>query len=234
LAVTFDFSASALIQYGNLKLEPAALPTGVLELFNDGLLTCSIDVGGAVTGGSCPVTYSALGAHTVTVTYVSGEASGTETETVQIKPSTTRTTMALDGPMSCTVVGGPTVLESCSYSAQVTTTDQHGAVPPQGGQTILIHTTPTEEFTPAVFPTNAGPPAELFGAPVLFTLRREHNSEGWRCSISEGPRVDYFFALDWFESFQCGTSMTAAASYEDNGHNDLWTASASEPVAVVF
>lgn len=88
--VTYSYSASATSEPAGTKAtlatsEPVPLPEGVLQLYNDGLLACSKNVGGATTGGECPVTYSTLGEHTVTTVYTSGETAATETSVEHIE-----------------------------------------------------------------------------------------------------------------------------------------------------
>jgi hypothetical protein len=55
LAVTYSFSASAT-EWVDGSERPTSLPAGFLNLYSDGLLACSINVGGSVTGGECPFT----------------------------------------------------------------------------------------------------------------------------------------------------------------------------------
>jgi hypothetical protein len=102
--VTYDFSASATqesaptqqtarAQISDVET-PAPLPFGVLALYSDGKLECAINVGGGITGSACPVTYSALGAHSVTTIYTSGEQSATATEVEQIEPIASHTSVS--------------------------------------------------------------------------------------------------------------------------------------------
>lgn len=86
--VTYAYSASATSETvgAPLAAEPTSLPEGILQLYNDGVLACSINVGGTTSGGECPVTYSKLGEHTVTTVYQSGSTSATETEVEHIEP----------------------------------------------------------------------------------------------------------------------------------------------------
>lgn len=88
LAVTYSYDAGAFDEHGTQPL-----PEGVLTLYSDGTLECSINVGGSVQGGTCPVTYEATGAHTIVVTYSSGATTVTETSVEQIEPFTTSTTI---------------------------------------------------------------------------------------------------------------------------------------------
>jgi hypothetical protein len=92
LAVTYSYSASATETINGTPSPNPNLPTGILNLYSDGLLKCSINVGGSTTGGECPVTYSATGKHTVITTYTSGTLSATETYVEQIEPSATTMT----------------------------------------------------------------------------------------------------------------------------------------------
>lgn len=90
--VTYAYSASATsgAVSAPANSEPTPLPEGVLALYNDGLLACSINVGATTTGGDCPVTYSKLGEHTVTTIYQSGSTSATETSVENIEPFSTK------------------------------------------------------------------------------------------------------------------------------------------------
>lgn len=93
LDVTFQYSASETD--GNL-------PNGVLSLYwgataQSQTLACSINVGGSVAGGTCEVVFSAYGPEVVTVQYVSGTTSATQTDTENIQnpnPVPTTTTLA--------------------------------------------------------------------------------------------------------------------------------------------
>jgi hypothetical protein len=100
--VTYDFSASASQQTFSAAdfaiggEDPAPLPSGVLALYSDGKLECAVNVGSGVEGSECPVEYKALGQHTVTTIYTSGEQSATETETEEITPLATETTLKVN------------------------------------------------------------------------------------------------------------------------------------------
>jgi hypothetical protein len=104
--VTYQYSASA--SEGSSGTPVASLPEGVLNLFSDGLLACSINVGGQVMGGECTVTYAKLGEHGVIVTYTSGTSNGTETYVEHIEPFPTvivekPTTTKASGQVQCLV-----------------------------------------------------------------------------------------------------------------------------------
>lgn len=84
--VTYAYSASATTEpAGGIALaatsEPVPLPEGVLQLYSDGKLACSKNVGGSTAGGECPVEYSSLGEHTIITVYTSSEGKGAATET---------------------------------------------------------------------------------------------------------------------------------------------------------
>lgn len=93
--VTYSYSAAALETHEGQLVANSALPEGVLSLYSDGLLKCSINVGGAIVGGECPMEYEATGQHEVVVTYQSGSLSATETTVEQIAPFTTTTTLTV-------------------------------------------------------------------------------------------------------------------------------------------
>ena len=87
LDVTYSFSASATV---NGQPDPS-LPQGILDLYSDGLLACSLNVGGSVDGGTCSVDYAALGDHQVITEYIpNGVNSVTETysENIEAFPTT--------------------------------------------------------------------------------------------------------------------------------------------------
>lgn len=109
--VTYTYSASASVEGVGLAEDAPSLPEGVLSLYSDGLLACSMDVGGAITGGECTVA-SSIGAQTVVVTYQSGSTSATETYSEVIgSVATTTTDEATSSPGS----GGATVWEVAAH-----------------------------------------------------------------------------------------------------------------------
>jgi len=100
--IAYSYSASASLQTAGAEAPEPNLPEGVLNLYADGLLACSINVGGNVTGGQCP-TRETMGAHTIIVTYTSGQASATETSVETVSPfpvASTTTTLTLT-PAGC-------------------------------------------------------------------------------------------------------------------------------------
>lgn len=110
LDVTYSFSAN---------VSSGTLPDGVLELFNNGSLACSINVGGSTVGGTCPVVYDSElpASETITVTYVSGTASATSTSTITITPYSTTTTQTVS-------------TNAGSITDSISVIDQMGNVPP--------------------------------------------------------------------------------------------------------
>ena len=84
LAVTYAASASATVTTNGVPAPDPSLPSGVLDLFSDGSLECSTNVGGSVSSANCPVTYTAFGSHTVVTEYLSGSLTGSETDTETI------------------------------------------------------------------------------------------------------------------------------------------------------
>jgi hypothetical protein len=122
--VTYAYSASASEQtFSTQSLafgaeEAAPLPSGVLSLFSDGKLECAVNVGSGVEGSECPVSYQALGAHSVTTIYTSGEESATETETEQIEPLPTSTTLSVS---YADLEGGPLPVKEFGHCTPPTT-----------------------------------------------------------------------------------------------------------------
>jgi hypothetical protein len=108
--VTYTYSASAThgAQAGGSAGDAAPLPSGALTLYSDGRLECAVNVGGAVTASRCPVRYSNLGEHRVTVTYTSGEQSTSTTEIENIEPLHTETVLELG---YADLLGGPEALD---------------------------------------------------------------------------------------------------------------------------
>lgn len=97
LAVTYAYDATAIANGVNLGAVDQ-LPAGVLNFYSPtspgqtaGLI-CSLNVGGAITGGSCVVDYAVTGAYQVTTQYVPNAATAvTETDTETIAPYATNT-----------------------------------------------------------------------------------------------------------------------------------------------
>jgi hypothetical protein len=225
LAVTYSYSASAIETAGGSR--PAPLPPGILNLYSDGWLACSINVGGTVTGGSCPVTYSAFGSYTVIVDYVSGEASATETETEQIKPYSTTIALSVQPLGECTT--GAHEADSCNYLAEVKTLDQNGNAPPldpvaQAWLTMLF-------TVPHIIPQGIRPPDN---SPFTITLARVHEEAGWVCSLSyDGQTWELGGTMPGaqYQLEEC-TVASVQVTFEDDSYE--WQPSASSPVTLHF
>lgn len=91
--VTYTYSADATETLNGMSAdldEANQLPSGVLDLFSDGSLACSVNVGGATDGSTCAVDYSAYGTHSIVTEYnLSGIAPVTETDPEDIEPFST-------------------------------------------------------------------------------------------------------------------------------------------------
>jgi hypothetical protein len=248
LRVTYSFSATASEQAGATK-KPVALPKGVIELFDAGNLLCAVNVGGAVTGGNCPATYENFGAHTIVVTYL-GLSNSTETQTEQVNPFPTSTTLALEGPYKCAANHETEPeAESCWWTTSVLTIDEFGHAPAEGSTLIEIEGSGGgSDVDPTVL---GGRSSTAFG-PVTFALVREHSKQGWRCSERLGALTLWFDSIGgrapeqqepqaapaivppqpglWREE-KCGDSMTAHAVFI--GARD-WAASSSNSIPMPF
>lgn len=130
--VTFQYSASASVAttLASVTTEaPApALPEGVLQLVvqdASGSRSCSMNVGGKVTGGECPIVVPAFGRNEVTTTYLSGSTSATETTVDNIEPFSTTTTVTAT-QTECPPTEKEGKLYHCSYTVAVGTVDQNG------------------------------------------------------------------------------------------------------------
>lgn len=207
LAVTYAYSASATETINGVSRVAASLPNGVLDFYSDGLLACSINVGGSVSGGLCPVTYKALGAHTVITTYISGTISATETATEQIKPFTTTTGLVVDTPPECGA--GAEDETHCTYTAEVSSVDQNGNPPKGGGLSIVFKFQP-EISGEVAFPTLGEQPALPVNTPFQFSLRDFHKSGEYICYVAyENGNTQ----VGNPSSLPCGTSVSAEAVF---------------------
>ena len=112
------------------------LPGGILNFYNEGSLTCSMNVGGATTGSTCLVTYADTGSYQVTTQYIpNGATAVTETDDVTIAPYATTVGLTLSGPNSNGVQG-----------ATWTVTDQNGNTPPESATVSIVDTTIDQTF----------------------------------------------------------------------------------------
>jgi hypothetical protein len=233
LAVTYAYSASAIETVGGGS-RPAPLPPGILNLYSDGSLVCSINVGGTATSGSCPVNYSAFGSHTVIVDYVSGEASATETDTEQIEPYSTTTALSVQPLGECTT--GAKELHSCSYLAEVKTLDQNGNAPPFDPPIYEKARLSMLFSVPNIIPQGIEAPDN---SPFAITLARVHEEAGWVCSLSYG---DQTWALGGtmpgaqYQPEECTVASVQVSFKEEQAlfNNYEWLPSESTLVSIHF
>ena len=113
LAVTYSYSADATQTVDDVSTDLAAtasLPAGVLNFYSGGLLACSMNVGGATSGGACEIDYPSVGTYEVTTQYLPDGTAGvteTESETIDPYPSTTTIGPITYDSQSYTSVGPP-------------------------------------------------------------------------------------------------------------------------------
>jgi hypothetical protein len=131
LDVTFTFSASATVG----KSTEGRLPPGTLDLYIDGLLECSDNVGGHVDGGTCEVNPLDPGTYKVITEYNSnGVAPVSATEVDTIPVLSTSTTDSVTEVNEGVVNGDPTY--QFTFTAAVT--DANGnMVTPAGGSIVF-------------------------------------------------------------------------------------------------
>jgi hypothetical protein len=97
LVVTYAFSAAATADTDGVQVA-TPLPVGILNFYSDGVLECAVNVGTAVSGGTCRVGYSAFGTHTVVTEYITGATTTvSQTAVESIQPFATTTTVAVTG-----------------------------------------------------------------------------------------------------------------------------------------
>lgn len=218
LAVSFSYSASATATSGTTTVSlstTGSLPLGVLQLdvqtaqgSGNEALACSMNVGGSVTGGTCPVVFPSSGNWTVTTTYiVSSTNSVSASETVDVLPYSTTTTLITSTTSSRT-----------DYSIGVV--DQNGnSVLPQGNATYTI-TDATTGQTIATVPDDGS-------GDVAFEVVVGDFNGRYESAIAEVGSGAAIAPIDPSDTF------TITASYAptfDNG----WSASSSAPQALVF
>jgi hypothetical protein len=161
LDVTYTYSASATVAGS----PDPSLPAGVLELFSDGLLACSENVGAQTSAGTCAVTYSSFGAHTVNTVYDSGTNSattGNESEIIEppsVAPSTVNGTWPTDTPTISVSMSGST--------AQVTLTDSNF----DGATSVQLEDQFDDTCAATVSGTTASCSMTTTGTPTAFTIR---------------------------------------------------------------
>lgn len=149
LAVTYSYSADATQVSGAQTIDLAStgqLPAGVLNLYSaqtpggPEALYCSMNVGDATDGGSCPITYSQTGTYAVTTEYIPTAASAvTETDQETISPFGTVTTLSV-APVDCAGQRPPNLepnagMQETCYSMVAAADDQNGT-PLAGSATV--------------------------------------------------------------------------------------------------
>jgi hypothetical protein len=101
LDVTYSYSADATSTVNGQSVDLGAegqLPQGVLDFYSGGLLACSMNVGGSTLGGGCEIDYGTTGTYKVTVQYLSGTSSATQSDSESIAiNSATTTTLSVSG-----------------------------------------------------------------------------------------------------------------------------------------
>ena len=73
LDVTYSYSADATEIINGVSTDMGAigqLPNGILDLYSNGVLACSMNVGGTTLGSTCLITYAAFGKETVVTEYI--------------------------------------------------------------------------------------------------------------------------------------------------------------------
>jgi hypothetical protein len=189
LEVTYSYSASATIGGS----PDSSLPDGVLEFFSDGLLECSEDVGGQIDGGTCEVTYTTYGAHTVNVIYDSGSESattGNETETIEPPspvpppPALATTTTVTLTPTTCEVDGSalPFLIDQPGTCWSVAATTVDADANPVAGPASLVFAD-----VGATSPSFASPAVICIGADGLFVATGLDAGESWGHGFVDTP-----------------------------------------------
>lgn len=106
LNVTYTYDATALQTVNGVTTNLATtgtLPAGVLNFYNGSALTCSMNVGGATSSGTCAITYPATGTYQVTTQYIpTGATAVTETDSETVSP------VGSTSSLSCTPTPPPT------------------------------------------------------------------------------------------------------------------------------
>lgn len=144
LAVTYQYSASATAIVNGVTTDLAAtgqLPAGILDFYTQQVpggpqsLVCSMNVGGELTGGACPVTYQQTGTYEVTTQYIPDAASAvTETDTETISPYATSTSEQV----SATAPSGPFDAYSIIVSPSVLDPGGNPLTPAAGSEQVTV------------------------------------------------------------------------------------------------
>jgi hypothetical protein len=178
------------------------------------LLACSINVGGSVTGGECPVTYLATGRYTVIVTYSSGSTSVTETVTETIEPFSTHTSLGYTSECGEVFVGqnGEYKTIWCEYTMTAAVTNQYSGT--VNDETVAITVSP--------------PIADSQDRPITFDAKTGHSfavtlelkeAGGCLLVINGVPNQDLY------QTFCSGPSISASFAGDEG-----WLSSGSESI----
>jgi hypothetical protein len=227
LAITYTYSATATTNGS----PDSSLPAGVLSLYSDGLLACSINVGGSITGGTCTVTYAAYGAHTLNVIYDAGSDSattGNETETIEppappptpapVATTTTVTATAVDESICSTefdfaLLGTPAGGGTCYTLSASTGSADSSTVP--GAATLTMNDTDCSTTCDSTFPFQLSSPATVFvGDGVLFATASDTAGYANGQTIETGGFQPYTVTASYAGSTGYLGSTSASATLE--------------------
>ena len=212
-AVTYIYSASATETIGSVSKPVTTLPQGVLNLYADGLLACSINVGASTSSGECPV-HESMGAHTIVVTYTSGSASATEPTIEQIKPFAavaTSTTLHI-ADEGCTITDTPLIegtSTTCVYTMAASFDEPGGPVP--SGEVTLVF-------------SGAGKESEVFGeheATLTTSWRMASGSSSCTVTMDTTKYAPHAAAIN--KSTITG-SPGCPGSFYDDGNSEKYVA----------
>jgi len=230
LAVTYAYSADATLTNANGTTSLAAsgqLPAGVLDFYSAQVpggpesLYCSMNVGGATAGSTCPISYREAGTYNVTTQYVPSSASAvTETDSETINPYTTTTTESASGPSSCRADSNTNYTgTTCAYQLAASVVDQNGTAlnPSYGPVAFRIMATDAGGTATATFtPTGSAMSCTLAVDSRTYPSLRSY-MDGW-----------YIGSSDCTGSGVGGSSATFTTTATFGGSGG-WTQSASGP-----
>ncbi len=226
LAVTYSYSASATETINGVTSPASNLPSGVLNLYSEGLLKCSMNVGGSITSGECLIVYTQTGAHTVVVQYLSGTNSattGNEMEMIEPFSTTTKAEVVRQSCETLSLGQG----EACTYLISVSVVGQTGSSLTQADGPVAINLEALASYEisgvrhdePARW--EATPPATEMACTVSVVqdvgLLHPYSPDCW--ISGSGPTVEQDMATSW----------TITATFAGSAG---WTASTSAPQEV--
>jgi hypothetical protein len=223
LQVTYSYGASA-----HEASREASLPDGVLNLYSDGQLRCSANVGGGrERSASCAVTYTWFGAHPVTVELRSGAVRADASIEEDIEPFSTSTTLSIVREGCHLTQLFPGVSNVCWNSVEAGTVDRNGIAPPQGGVTIEIEGALPTAQPVTISPADLGQPGPGFEGRVMLLFSEQRGESGIRCRLSykSASATIWSGPPDVVSTSPCGLLPKARAVYRDA--DGSWTESAS-------